>query len=113
MATVTFTDLRANMARHFDQVEAQRHELVVTRQNHEALAVLPLAELDALRQALAHVSPPAVTEQLLRSASRTDHGFATEEQISKAEAASDAFRRSLATADLAKLDAALDATEQP
>jgi PHD/YefM family antitoxin component YafN of YafNO toxin-antitoxin module len=32
MRHVSFTELRANMAKHFDRVEADRAELVVTRQ---------------------------------------------------------------------------------
>ena len=35
MAHVTFTDLRNNLASHLDKIEADRTELVVTRQNHD------------------------------------------------------------------------------
>ena len=40
MTHVTFTDFRANIARHFDQIEANRAELIVTRQNHEPCVIM-------------------------------------------------------------------------
>jgi antitoxin YefM len=48
MTHISFTELRANMAKYFDQVEADRDELVVTRQNHEPMVMMPLAELEGL-----------------------------------------------------------------
>ena len=39
MAHVTFTDLRNNLASHLDKIEADRTELVVTRQNHEPVVI--------------------------------------------------------------------------
>ena len=47
---VTFTELRTSMAKHFDRVEQDRTELVVTRQNHEPVVLMPLAELVGLRE---------------------------------------------------------------
>ena len=67
MSQVTFTELRANMAKHFDEVEVDRAELVVTRQNHEPLVVMPLSELEGLRETLYLFSTPANAEHLLRS----------------------------------------------
>lgn len=74
MSHVTFTELRANMARHFDRVEADRTELVVTRQNHEALVVMPLAELEGLRETVHLLSSPANADRLARSIASLDAG---------------------------------------
>ncbi len=74
MAHVTFTELRANMAKHFDQVEADRSELVVTRQNHEPVVVMPLAELEGLRETIHLLSTPANAEHLARSIADLDAG---------------------------------------
>ena len=52
MAHVSFTELRANMATHFDRLISDRDELVVTRQNREPVVIMPLAELESLRETL-------------------------------------------------------------
>ena len=64
MTHVTLTELRSNMARYFDELEADRTELVVTRQNHEPMVILPLGELAGLRETLYLLSSPANAEHL-------------------------------------------------
>ena len=46
------SDLRANIAWRFDEIEADRSALVVTREKHEPVVVLPLAELEGPRESL-------------------------------------------------------------
>ena len=74
MPRVTFTELHANMAQHFDRVEADRTKLVVTRKNHEPLVVMPLAELKGLRETLHLLSSPANAERLLEAIAELDAG---------------------------------------
>jgi antitoxin YefM len=81
MSQVTFTELRANMAKHFDRVEADRVELVVTRQNHEPVVVMPLAELEGLRETLHLLSTPANAEHLLKSIAEADAGHVVEHTL--------------------------------
>ena len=81
MGHVTFTDFRAQMARHLDQIEADRTELVITRQNHEPLVVLPLAELEGMRETLHLLSTPANAEHLLRSIAELDAGKGLEREL--------------------------------
>jgi antitoxin YefM len=81
MTIVTFTELRANMAKHFDQIVADRTELVVTRQNHEPVVVMPLAELEGLRETLHLLSTPANAEHLLKSIAELDAGKAEERTL--------------------------------
>ena len=83
MGHVTFSDLRANMARHFDQVEADMSELVVTRQNHPPLVVMPLGELEALRETLHLLSTPANAQRLLRSIADLDSGRGIERELAR------------------------------
>jgi antitoxin YefM len=78
---VSFTELRAGMAKYFDRVEADRDELVVTRQNHEPLVVLPLAELEGLRETLHLLSTPANAEHLLASIAEADAGNVIEREL--------------------------------
>jgi antitoxin YefM len=81
MRHVSFTELRASMAAHFDRVEADRDELVVTRQNHEPMVVLPLAELEGLRETLHLLSTPANAEHLLASIAEADAGEVVERDL--------------------------------
>ncbi|MCW4115098.1 type II toxin-antitoxin system prevent-host-death family antitoxin [Aurantimonas sp. MSK8Z-1] len=81
MGHVSFSELRANMARHFDRVETDRTELVVTRQNHEPLVVMTLAELESLRETLHVLSTPANAEHVLASIADLDDGDGEEHAL--------------------------------
>jgi antitoxin YefM len=67
MRHTSLTDFRANIARHLDAVENDRVELIVTRQNHEPCVVMPLAELEGLRETLHLLGSRASSEHLLKS----------------------------------------------
>ncbi|WP_342239852.1 type II toxin-antitoxin system Phd/YefM family antitoxin [Inquilinus sp. OTU3971] len=69
---VTFSDLLADLAGYLDRVEADRTELVVTRQNHEAVVILPLAEFEGMRETLHLLSTPANADHLRRSIAELD-----------------------------------------
>jgi antitoxin YefM len=81
MSQVSFSELRANMARHLDRVLADRDELVVTRQNREPVVVMPLAELESLRETLHLLSTPANAEHLLASIRELDAGQGVERAL--------------------------------
>jgi antitoxin YefM len=81
MGYVTLTDLRANMARYFDKLEQDRTELVVTRQNHEPVVIMPLAELEGLRETLHLLSTPANAERLRQSIAELDAGRGVERDL--------------------------------
>jgi antitoxin YefM len=81
MTHVTFTELRANMAKYFDRVEADRDELVVTRQNHEPVVMMPLAELEGLRETLHLLSSPANAEYLRRAITELNEGKGTQQTL--------------------------------
>ncbi|HEY5818440.1 MAG TPA: type II toxin-antitoxin system prevent-host-death family antitoxin [Mesorhizobium sp.] len=81
MGHVTFTDFRSNLATHMDKVEADRVELIVTRQGHEPMAVLPLAELEGLRETMYLLSSPANARHLLESIAEADAGKLVEREL--------------------------------
>ena len=83
MGYVTLTELRANMAQHFDKLEQDRTELVVTRQNHEPVVIMPLAELEGLRETLHLLSTPANAERLRESIAELDSGKGQERSLIK------------------------------
>ena len=74
MPHVSFSELRANMASHFDRIEADRTELIVTRQNHEPVVVMALSEWEAIQETMHLLSSPANAERLLRSIEDLDAG---------------------------------------
>ena len=47
------------MASHFDKIEADRTELVVTRQNHEPMVIIALAEWEGMNETLHLLGSPA------------------------------------------------------
>jgi antitoxin YefM len=81
MPHVTLSELRANMAKHLDRVEADRTELVVTRQNHEPVVILPLAEFEGLRETVHLLSTPANADHLRHSIAELDAGKGTERTL--------------------------------
>ena len=81
MGYVTLTELRANMAKHFDKLEQDRTELVVTRQNHEPVVIMPLAELEGLRETLHLLSSPANAERLRESIAQANAGQLEEHEL--------------------------------
>lgn len=81
MGYVTLTELRANMAKHFDKLEQDRTELVVTRQNHEPVVIMPLAELEGLRETLHLLGSPANAERLRQSITELDAGKGVERNL--------------------------------
>ena len=81
MSHISFTEFRANMASHLDQLEADRDELIVTRQNHEPVVVMALAELEGLRETLHLLSSPVNAQRLLRSIAELDAGAGVERKL--------------------------------
>jgi len=67
MTQVSFTDLRNNLASHLDRLEADRAELVVTRQNHEPVVIVTLAEWEGMKETLHLLSTPANAAHLAAS----------------------------------------------
>ncbi|MEE7475599.1 type II toxin-antitoxin system prevent-host-death family antitoxin [Methylobacterium hispanicum] len=81
MAQVGFTELRNNLATHLDRVEQDRVELVVTRQNHEDMVILPRAEWEGLRETMHLLGTPANARRLIDSISELDAGKGTSHDL--------------------------------
>jgi antitoxin YefM len=74
MGHVNFTEFRANMAKHLDKVEQDRDQLVITRQGHEPLVVMPLSDLVGLEETMHLLGSAANREMLLESIAELDAG---------------------------------------
>lgn len=81
MSHVNFSDFRAKLASHLDQVETDRTELTVTRQGHEPMVVLPLRELESLKETLHLLSTPANATRLLRAKAQLDAGKGVQREL--------------------------------
>ena len=81
MPQITFADLREHMAEHLDTVESDRLELVVTRLNHEPVVIMPLAELEALRETLYLLHSRANADMLAQSIHQIEQGRGTERSL--------------------------------
>jgi antitoxin YefM len=74
MNIISLSELRANMAKHFDRVEQDHDELIVTRQNREPMVVMSLSDFEGWKETMYLLSNPANKERLLRSIAELDEG---------------------------------------
>ena len=81
MRHVTYTDLRNNLASHLDKVEQDRDELIVTRQNHDPVVIVPLSDWEGMKETLYLLSNPVNAEHLLKSIAEADEGKLVEHDL--------------------------------
>jgi antitoxin YefM len=81
MGPINFTDLHANLASHFDRIEADKTELVVTRPDHEPMVIVALSEWEGMRETLHLLSSPANADHLRRSIRSYEEGKASEQEL--------------------------------
>lgn len=65
--STTYTDARANLATLWDRLEQDRELLVIERRGHETMAMLPMAEVEALLEAAHLLRSPANARRLLQA----------------------------------------------
>jgi antitoxin YefM len=81
MAIVSFTELRANLAKHFDKVEEDHDELIVTRKGREPVVVMSLADFESWKETLYLLSSPANAQRLRESIAQLDAGEGIEHEL--------------------------------
>ncbi len=74
MGHVSLSDFRANIASHLDKLEQDRDHLVVTRQGHEPVVVLPLKDWQGMEETLYLLSTKANREMLSASIAQLNAG---------------------------------------
>jgi antitoxin YefM len=77
----TLTEFHAKIAKFLDQVEADRAEIVVTRPDHEPYVVLPLKELEGLRETLHLLSSRVNAKRVFASLHELDAGEGTQRNL--------------------------------
>lgn len=81
MKIVSLSELRANMAKHFDQIEDDHDELIVTRQNREPMVVMSLADFEGWKETMYLLANPANAEMLRKSIAELDAGNSNEHEL--------------------------------
>ena len=78
MATVTYTDLRANLAKHMERVCDDHDTLTVTRQGARSVVMLSEDAYGSIMETLHLLRSPANAARLRRSIADADAGRLTE-----------------------------------
>jgi antitoxin YefM len=74
MRHASLSDFRANLASHLDKLEQDRDHLLVTRQGHEPVVVLPLKDWEGMEETLYLLGNPANAQFLKDSIAELDTG---------------------------------------
>jgi antitoxin YefM len=74
MGHISLSDFRANIASHLDKLEQDRDHLVVMRQGHEPVVVLPLKDWQGMEETLYLLSTKANRDMLLDSIAELNTG---------------------------------------
>ena len=78
---VSLTEFRANIAKYLDEVEADRVELVVTRQGREPFVVTTLSEFESMSETNYLLSSPTNAKMLRESIAQAEAGILQEHEL--------------------------------
>jgi len=78
MDHVSYSELRANLAKYMDEVCDSRDGLLITRQNARSVVLISEEEYEGMMETLHLLRSPANAERLLRSIKDADAGKLTE-----------------------------------
>ena len=68
--STTYTKLRANLAQLWDQLESDQELAIIERRGHQAMALLPAAEVESLLETAHLLRSPENAKRLLRAIQR-------------------------------------------
>ncbi len=71
MTTATYSHLRENLAEIWDEVENSQTPIIITRRNHQDLALIPADELSSLRETAYLLRSPRNAARLLAALTRS------------------------------------------
>ena len=87
MDIVNYTDARQNLKGVMDRVVADMTEIVVTRQNGDAVVMVSLAEWNSINETLHLLSSPRNAERLLTAIRELEDGDGAEHELIETEQA--------------------------
>jgi antitoxin YefM len=85
MSHVSYTELRANLARYMDQVCDRRDALVVTRQNARSVVLISEDEYEGILETLHLLRSPTNAARLMHSIEEADSGNLVEHGLIEEE----------------------------
>ena len=74
MGSTSYSNLRQNLAEIWDKVEDSQEPVIVERQGHQTMAILPAEELDGLRETAHLLRSPRNAARLLTALQRALRG---------------------------------------
>ena len=81
MTTATYSHLRENLAGIWNEVESTQEPIIVTRQGHQDLAILPADELASIQATVHLLRSPKNARRLLDALARAHNGDGEETTI--------------------------------
>jgi len=81
MNVISLSELRANMAKHFDRVEQDHDELIVTRQDREPMVVMSLSDFEGWKETMYLLANPANAKMLRDSIAELNAGHGVEHEL--------------------------------
>jgi len=87
MSHVSYTELRANLAKYMDEVCDSRDALVVTRQNARSVVLVSEDEYEGMVETIHLLRSPANAARLLRAIENADAGKVAEHALLEPEPA--------------------------
>jgi len=84
MSHVSYTELRANLAKYMDEVCSNRAALHITRQNARTVVMMSEEEYEGMLETLHLLRSPANAARLLRSIESAEAGTLTQHEIVEA-----------------------------
>jgi antitoxin YefM len=83
MSHVSYTELRANLAKHMDEVCDSRAPLHITRQNARSVVMIAEEEYESMVETLHLLRSPANAARLLRSIKVADTGKLKQRELAE------------------------------
>jgi len=84
---VTYTEARANFAKLWDQAEASREPIMISRRGKENMALIPADELSGLMETAHLLRSPKNAERLVSALARSRRNEGASESIAELKAA--------------------------
>jgi len=83
MDAITYTAVRANLARTMDRVCDNHEALIITRNGEQSVVMLSLEDYKALEETASLLRPPANAQRLLSATAQLGAGKGSERKLAE------------------------------
>jgi len=81
MTSVSYSELRQNLAKYMDHAVNSREEIVVTRQGAGSVVMMSAADYESIMETLYLLSSPANAKALMESIAQLERGDVAEHDL--------------------------------